>query len=156
MNHSKSSTSVMFAASGSGVLLPCYVVYRSSHLYASRTEGTPRGTRFNRTKSGWFESCCFDDWIRTIIIPHLKALDGKKYIIGDNLSSHLSVESIKARQNHQISCVFLPSNSTNLTQLLDVAFFRPLKVAWRSIILEWKTGPEEKKAVCQNMFSQGY
>ena len=146
MKHSNSSTSVMFAASGSGVLLPCYVVYKSNHLYSSWTEGGPRGTRFNRTKSGWFDSLCFDDWIRTIVIPYLKQLEGKKYIIGDNLSSHLSVESIKACQDHQISCVFLPSNSTHLTQPLDVAFFRPVKVAWRNILLEWKNGPGRKES----------
>ncbi|KAJ4425648.1 hypothetical protein ANN_27844 [Periplaneta americana] len=84
MNHSKSSTSVMFAASGSGVLLPCFVVYRSNHLYASWTEGAPRGTRFNRTKSGWFDSCCFDDWIRTIVIPYLKPLEGSDDINDDD------------------------------------------------------------------------
>jgi len=33
-----------------------------------------------------------------------------------------------------------------LTQPLDVAFFRPLKVAWRKILTTWKNGPGEKEA----------
>lgn len=37
--------------------------------------------------------------------------------------------------------VFLPANSTHLTQPLDVAFYRPLKGAWREILLKWKKGP---------------
>ena len=33
-----------------------------------------------------------------------------------------------------------------MTQPLDVAFFRPMKIAWRKIILSWKKGPGRKKA----------
>ncbi|CAG9577004.1 unnamed protein product [Danaus chrysippus] len=32
----------------------------------------------------------------------------------------------------------LPANSTHLTQPLDVAFFRPMKRAWRQLLLKWK------------------
>jgi len=39
---------------------------------------------------------------------------------------------------YNVECVFLPLNSTHLTQLLDDAFFRPLKIAWRKILTIWK------------------
>ena len=42
--------------------------------------------------------------------------------------------------------VFLPRNSTDLTQPLDVAFFRPLKEAWRNILFKWKKGDGRKEA----------
>lgn len=141
MNSSKSSTSVMFAAAGNGVILPPYIVYRAQHLYQSWTEGGPTDARYNRTKSGWFDYYCFEDWTRTIAIPYLRKLEGKKFLIGDNLSSHLSLESIRLCEENNISFIFLPSNSTHLTQPLDVAFFRPTKMKWREIILEWKKGP---------------
>ncbi|KAJ4428487.1 hypothetical protein ANN_24524 [Periplaneta americana] len=32
------------------------------------------------------------------------------------------------------------ANSTHLTQPLDVAFFRPLKMAWRKVLTNWKAG----------------
>ncbi|XP_025407415.1 uncharacterized protein LOC112681370 [Sipha flava] len=138
MNNSKASTSVMFAAAADGVLLPPYVVYRSKHISDTWRIGGPKHTRFNRTKSGWFDSFCFDDWIKTIAIPYLSKLSGTKILIGDNLSSHLSTESIKICQKYNIKFVFLPTNSTHLTQPLDVAFFRPLKMHWRSILENWK------------------
>lgn len=141
MNSTKSSTSIMFAASGDGVLLPCYVVYKALNLYSSWTEGGPKGTRYNRTTSGWFDGTTFDDWVATIAVPYLKKLHGKKILIGDNLSSHLSVDSIKLCRDNNIDFVFLPANSTHLTQPLDVAFFRPLKSAWRKILTSWKMGP---------------
>lgn len=78
MDSSKVSTSVMFAISGSGVLLPPYVVYKSVHLYPSWVEAGPEGCIYNRTKSGWFDSATFEDWFDKILLPHFKNLPGKK------------------------------------------------------------------------------
>ena len=74
-------------------------------------------------------------------MPYLKRQIGKKVMIGDNPSSHLSVDIIKECEKHNISFVFLPPNSTHLCQPLDVAFFAPLKKHWRSVLNEWKDGP---------------
>jgi len=41
--------------------------------------------------------------------------------------------------------VFLPANSTHLIQPLNVAFFRPLKQVWKTILKEWKKGPGRKE-----------
>lgn len=146
MNSTKSSISVMFAASGSGEILPPYVVYKAQHIYDSWRVGGPLKSRYNRTKSGWFDSYCFQDWVETIAIPYLKNLNGVKILLGDNLSSHLSLDVIKLCQENNIKFVFLPSNSTHLTQPLDVAFFRPLKQSWRTILEKWKQGPGRMEA----------
>lgn len=53
---SKSSTSVMFSGTAPGVVLPIYVVYKADHLYDSWTLDGPKGTRYNRSKSGWFDT----------------------------------------------------------------------------------------------------
>lgn len=141
MNSSKSSTSLMFSAAGDGTMLPVYVVYKAVHLYDSWTQDGPKKTRYNRTKSGWFDSVSFEDWVRTVAVPYCKKLSGKKFLIGDNLSSHISMEAINLCLEHNIHFIFLPPNSTHLTQPLDVAFFAPLKKAWREILTKWKLGP---------------
>lgn len=41
-------------------------------------------------------------------------------------------------ESYFIKFICLPANSTHLTQPLDLAFFRPMKGAWRSILLEYK------------------
>jgi len=146
MNSSKSSTSVMFACTGTGEILPPYTVYKSLHMYDSWVIGGPPNSRYNRSKSGWFDSQCFEDWLLKILIPFLKNKPGKKVIIGDNLSTHLTLEGITMCSKHNIEFVFLPANSTHLTQPLDVAFFRPLKVAWRKILTTWKNGPGKKES----------
>ena len=117
-----------------GELLPPYVVYKAHHLWSTWTEGGPSGTRYNRSKSGWFDSVIFDDWFFQLALPKLKRQEGKKVLIGDNLSSHMSVEVIKSCNENQIAFVCLPQNSTHLTQPLDIAFYKPLKVNWRKVL----------------------
>jgi DDE superfamily endonuclease len=52
-----------------------------------------------------------------------------KLLLGDNLSSHLSVEVIFAGRMTKFICV--PANSTDKMQPLDVGVFGPMKNAWR-------------------------
>ncbi|CAK1581938.1 unnamed protein product [Parnassius mnemosyne] len=146
MNHSKSAVSVMFSCTAEGDLLPPYVVYKSQNLYDTWISKGPKGTRYNRSQSGWFDGPIFEDWVKSIIIPYFQGKSGKKILIGDNLSSHLSIDLIKLCYEEDIHFIFLPANSTHITQPLDVAFFRPMKMAWRNIIFQWKKTDGRKLA----------
>lgn len=142
---SKSSTSLMFSGTASGFLLPIYIVYKADHLYDTWTINAPKGTRFNRSHSGWFDTTIFEDWFFSVVLPYFKKLgDQKKVMIGDNLASHISQKVIKSCLDNNISFVLLPPNSTHLTQPLDVAYFRPLKIKWRQVLNSWK---EKNKGV---------
>ncbi len=140
MDTSKCSTSIMFAGAASGTLLPPYVVYKADHLYDTWTCHGPTGTVYNRSKSGWFDMELFEDWFVRIPLPYFKSLknDKPRLLIGDNVSSHLSVKVIELCKQNNIRFVFLPPNTTHLTQPLDVGFFRPFKSAWKIILKEWK------------------
>lgn len=48
----------------------------------------------------------------------------------------------KKCQEKDIHFICLPPNSTHLTQPLDVAFFCPMKVEWRKVLIDWKATPE--------------
>ena len=108
--------------------------------------GGPPNARYNRSSSGWFEMPTLEDWFTTVALPHLKRLSGKKVMIGDNLSSHLSAQVIKSCEENNISFVFLPPRSTHFMQPLDVSFFAPLKRAWRKVL-------EERKRACKGKAS---
>lgn len=146
MNASKSATSVMYAGFADGHQLPPYIVYKATNMYDTWTVGGPPGTRYNRSKSGWFDQHCFADWFNSMALPYLRRLDGKKVIIGDNLSSHLSPEVIEKCEQNAIQFCFLPANATHLLQPLDVAFFRPMKTSWRKVLERWKKGPGRREA----------
>ena len=164
MNHSKSSTTIMVCGSASGTLLPPYVVYRSEHLWDTWTQGGPkgspccsepccsRGTHYNRTNHGWMEAQSFSDWFHSVFLPHSRRLEGRKVLIGDNLASHFSDEVLSTCESENISFVCLPANSTHICQPLDVSFFRPMKMAWRSKLTEWKMKNPRQKAIPRSMF----
>lgn len=154
---SKSSISVMFSGSAAGDLLPPYIVYRAEHLYDSWTSGGPTGARYNRSKNSWFNMAIFEDWFNTIVIPYFRKFDDDepKVIIGDNLASHISVSVITECQKGKIRFVLLPPNSTHLCQPLDVAFFKPLKTRWYSVLLAWKS-KNRGKLLFLKMFSPGF
>lgn len=102
INSTRSSVSIMFAGTADGVLLPPYVVYKAEHLWDRWCREGPPNSRYNRTNSGWFDMAMFDDWFESIVIPWAKALHGPKLVIGDNLSSHLRVNTIKLCQENNI------------------------------------------------------
>ncbi|CAK1585488.1 unnamed protein product [Parnassius mnemosyne] len=138
LNNTKSCISIMFTASAAGTCLPIYVVYKASNLYSEWLEGGPAGTRYNCSKSGWFDTSSFEDYFKTIVVDWARQISGPKVVIGDNSSSHINIEVVELCQKHNIRLVFLPPNSTHLTQPLDVAYFGPLKREWKKILLDYK------------------
>ena len=82
----------------------------------------------------------------TVALPFLIRKEGKKVLIGDNLSSHFSTSVLTECEKNNITFVCLPPNSTHLCQPLDVAFFRPLKMKWRQILTAWKSGGGRRTA----------
>lgn len=139
----------MVCGSANGILLPPYVIYNSTHLYETWKEREPcdspccnepccsHGTRYNQTASGWIDSVTFRDWFMTCFLPHAKRLNGRKVLIGDNLSSHID-DVLRLCEENDINFDRLVPHSTHLLQPLAVAFFRPLKEAWRGTLTEWK------------------
>ena len=53
MNSNKSATSIMFAANAVGYVMPPDVAYKAEYLWDTWMVGGPKGTRYNRSKSGW-------------------------------------------------------------------------------------------------------
>lgn len=140
-NASKACTSIMVCGNAAGDLVPLYVNYKAEKLWTTWTENGPDGARYNRTKSGWFDHQVFEDWIISLMLPILKRQEGTKVVIGDNLSSHISLEVLRLCEENSIKFIALPPNATHLLQPLDVAFFRPLKSHWREVLTNWKKTP---------------
>ncbi|KAK9720177.1 Lipoma HMGIC fusion partner-like protein [Popillia japonica] len=78
------------------------------------------------------------DWFCSNFLPHAKKLPGRKILLSNNLSSHFTDTMIQLCQENNNSFVCLPKHSTLLTQFLDVGFFRPFKMARKSVLNEWK------------------
>lgn len=151
-NSTKGNISLMFTATASGQCLPLYVVYKATNLYSEWITGGPPETRYNCTKSGWFDSAMFEDYFEKIILPWAQKTAGTKIVLCDNLSSHLSVKVVELCEQNNINFVFIPPRSTHLTQPLDVAFFAPLKKAWRKILYQYKLRNPNQTALNKKHF----
>ncbi|CAH2017331.1 unnamed protein product [Acanthoscelides obtectus] len=149
-NFTKTATTIMMCGSASGVLLPPYVIHKAEKMWKQWIELGPKGepccnnrccsvgSRYNRTQHGWMDAQTFTDWFESAFLPHAKSLPGRKVLIGDNLSSHFTESVLRQCGENDVAFVCLPKCSTNLTQPLDVGFYRPFKIAWRSSLTKWK------------------
>ena len=154
VDHSKSSVSIMFAGSADGKFLPPFVVYKAQNVYEGWTKNGPDGTGYDCSKSGWFDQRTFERWFFEIFLPYAQSLDGKKILIGDNLSSHFSIEVVQACDEYDIAFVSLLPNATHLLQPLDVAVFGPAKRIWRSVLEDWRKESRKKGAIPKEIFPQ--
>ncbi len=93
-DHSKTAIFVMFCASGTGVVMPPYVVYKAINIYDSWCCNGVKSSVYNSSSSGWFNMHSFTDWFKKIFLPHVRRQSGRKLLIGDNLASHISMEVI--------------------------------------------------------------
>lgn len=152
LNSTKGCISIMFSGTADGKCLAPYIVYKAENLYDEWVLGGPDNARYNCTRSGWFDAVMFEDFFKTIVLEWAKNLTGPKAMIGDNLSSHLSPDIIKLCEEHDIRFIFLPPNSTHLTQPLDIAFFGPLKKEWRKILFQYKIDNPNQKTMNKKHF----
>jgi DDE superfamily endonuclease len=114
------------------------VVYKAANTYHSWTERGPVGASYSASKSGWFDGFQYEKWFFEIFLPNAKRKPGKKVLICDNLSCHISAAVIDACRQHNIAYVCLPPNSTDKLQPLDVGVFGPLKSAWKGELTDYK------------------
>jgi len=76
-----------------------------------------------------------------------------KVVVGDNLSCHLSPFVTELCEQKNIKFIFLPENSTNIMQPLDVSVFRAMKGRWGDLLRDWKDfGTEEFATIPKSSF----
>jgi len=152
IQHSKSAISIMYCGNVVGTFLPPMVVYKAQNCYSEWSKGGPAGCIYEATKSGWFDSRCFQLWFSNIFLEHVRPQPGTKVIIGDNLASHFTLDVIQSAADNNIRFICLLPNATHLLQPLDIAVFRPLKVEWRKILERWRKESRCKGSIPKNQF----
>ncbi|CAG4941286.1 unnamed protein product [Parnassius apollo] len=97
----------------------------------------------------------FDEWFVSEVLTALKVEPGNKAIIGDNLSSDISIKTLAQCEENDIKFICLIPNSTHLLQPLDVAYFSSLKTNWRSVLNNWRNTRRGKIATAlpKNVFA---
>ena len=94
----------------------------------------------------------FEVWFFKLYLPEASKKQGKKLLIGDNLSSHFSYDVIKVCEENNIAFVPLPPNATHLMQPLDVSFFAPAKRHWQKVLSGWRKESRRSGAIPKTQF----
>ena len=86
------------------------------------------------SKKGYITMDLFEDYIETIIIPHIKKKrlgngngNSKCIILMDGCSCHSTEKLDALLEENNIQCFFLPAHSSHLTQPLDLLIFATMK-----------------------------
>lgn len=99
-----------------GEALPPYVIYKAIHLLYRRMIAVEIETRYHCPKSVWFEVTIFEDWIEFLLLPRLEKALGTKVVIGDEISSNLSIHILDICNKRQIKFTCLSLNTIYITQ----------------------------------------
>lgn len=82
INSTKAAFSAMFAVTDMSITLLPFVAYNSEAIWNTWTEGGAPGTRYNRTRSGWFDEVTFRDSFFSMVVPWDKSREDRTVVIG--------------------------------------------------------------------------
>ncbi|XP_062564917.1 uncharacterized protein LOC134227440 [Armigeres subalbatus] len=140
-NSDKESYTALFSGNAAGMLAPTMMLFP----YKQRVPGDiyrklPKGWAAGKTDSGWMTRDTFFLYMRDVFHPWLlrEKIEFPVVIFVDGHSSHVSAESIAFCKEKNMALICLPPNTTQITQPLDVSFFRPLKQYWNQLLVEWR------------------
>lgn len=140
-NSDKESYTALFAANAFGTLAPTLMLFP----YKQRIPGEifnnlPPNWAAGRTESGWMNRDTFYLYLRDVFHPWLlrEKIALPVIVFVDGHKSHVSPLTTELCRKAKIILICLPPNSTQITQPLDVSFFRPLKAFWNQLLTEWR------------------
>ena len=81
--------------------------------------------------SGWMETPLFTEWFKSVFLPQVTHISEPKLLLMDGHVSHISFEVIDLARSNNVHLFCFPSNSSHLTQPIDVPLLRPAKTMFR-------------------------
>lgn len=129
---------VMFCGNAAGEVVPPLIISKSEHRFSAWAENGPVGASYCATKYGWIDVITFENWFLSHLLPILRKRKGRKVLIGDSLSSHISLKVLCVSKEEDIMFMCLPPNSISVLQPLENTYFQPLQQIWFELLLSWQ------------------
>jgi len=139
-NDDKECLTVLFMTNGNGQLPPPMIMFPYQRIPYSISQSIPHGWGIGKSDKGWMTAESFFEYISNIFHPWLLQNEITRPVIlyVDGHCSHLTMPLSQFCVQNDIELIALYPNATHLMQPLDVAFFRPLKMAWKKMVQEWR------------------
>lgn len=119
----------MITGNAAGELAPPFILFKGKSLPENAAQFAPDDYTFSYSDNGYMTSSNFFEWMANVFEPWLTKMKKERPVIMfvDGHKSHMTFELSSFCLEHKIILFALHPNKTNLTQPLDVAFFRPFK-----------------------------
>nr|CAI5830211.1 unnamed protein product [Callosobruchus analis] len=135
----KDNVTTLIAVNAAGLIAPPLTIYKFKRLPKTYATAAPEGWGVGTSDSRWMQSKQFYEYFANVFIKFLdyQAILRPVIVFVDGHSSHLSLNLSNLCRENGIILICLPPNTTHLLQPHDVAFFYPLKQAWKNITRKW-------------------
>ena len=128
----KSQITVLGCSSGTGHVIPPFVIFDAKQLNHLWTRGEVAGTRYGLSDSGWIDRGLFYGWLEEHFLTH--AVPARPLLLlVDGHSSHYDPDAIRFSRDRSVIIFCIPPHTTHEAQPLDVGFFGPLKKNWSTV-----------------------
>lgn len=125
----KQRITVLVGGSMAGEKLPLLVIGKSAKPRCFKNKRLPTSLSYFANKKAWMVSSLFEDWLRKFD-RKMKADKRKVVLIIDNCPAHPAVPGLT-----NVELVFLPPNTTSVSQPMDGGIIRNLKLYYRKQIV---------------------
>lgn len=127
--HSKIRITGLAAANAVGDKLPMFVIGKAKNPRCFKNiKKLP--CRYRAQKKSWMDSILFEEWVREIN-KMFQAEERNVVLIVDNCPAHPTIEDLS-----NLKLIFLPPNTTSVTQPMDQGVIRCLKAHYRKRLVK--------------------
>lgn len=136
----KECLTTLFMYGADGTRSPPMILYKLMNgLPKEVLEKIPKGWGIGLSESGWMNTEIFFEYITNEFYPWLcqQNIEFPVLVYMDQHSSHLTLPLMEFCKEKQIESVALYPNFTHIIQSLDIAFFRPSKQTYKSVLADW-------------------
>lgn len=136
----RACTTVLACVAADGTRLPPHIIFKSKGETVRaqwKSNNVYPGTTYDVTDGGWMTGDAFLRYMKNVF-ARLGPKGRPIVILFDGHLSHLSIDVIKFSIENQIGLVKLPAHTTSELQPLDKVLFRPLKLRYNHVLIEWQ------------------
>lgn len=133
--HAENAT-IVACGNAIGQAIPPMVLFKGKRRKDEWNDAMPTGSEIEMTPRGSMTSEVFVKWVN-----HFAKFKppGDILLIFDGASSHLDANIVAAAEQHQITLLCLPSNTTHELQPLDKSVFRSFEYHWDNEVMAYYT-----------------
>ena len=135
------SREAVMTLNAQGETIPNFYIFKGIRVSRNYLAKCEDGASFGMQRKGWVDSFMFskgmDHFLSKLTEKGLLPLTNRHLLVLDGHKAHLTLEVVTKVKRNGVDMLTLPSHASHGLQPLDVACFKPFKVAFRTYKNLW-------------------